>query len=86
MHKLQEYQPDAKDPIKRIGRIKRIKNTGIATESPPDGVKMRGCLDFEGENDKSGNVNAYSILPPFNTKTRTIRQRLASRIRGGENE
>ena len=37
MHKLQEYQPDTKDPIKRIGRIKRIKNTGIATESPPDG-------------------------------------------------
>lgn len=37
MHKLQEYQPDAKDPIKRIGRIKRIKNAGIATESPPDG-------------------------------------------------
>ena len=86
MHKLQEYQPDAKDPIKRIGRIKRIKRTGIDTESPPDGGEVRGCLDFEGEKDKSGNVNADSIPAPFNTKTQTIRQRLASRVRGGGNE
>lgn len=42
MHKLQEYEPDTKDPIKRIGRIKRIKNTGIATESPPDGGQGDG--------------------------------------------
>lgn len=47
MHKLQEYQPDTKDPIKRIGRIKRIKNTGIATESPPDGRQGKGiCLEL----------------------------------------
>lgn len=46
MHKLREYQPDTKDPIKRIGRIKRIKNTGIATESPPDGLARRGLGTF----------------------------------------
>lgn len=47
MHKLQEYQPDAKDPIKRIGRLKRIKNTGIDTELPPDGGCKGSCLDFK---------------------------------------
>lgn len=61
MHKLQEYQPDTKDPIKRIGRIKRIKNTGIATESPPDGGDLQSSLKFGKVTASENGPEAYVL-------------------------